>query len=83
VPTYLQDVVVSHGFASQATSSSIPIVAYGVVLIVVMLVFPRGIQGGLVSLAGPFIRRGDDSAPVETSWRRRSPAADRKEKGRR
>jgi len=105
-PTYLQDVVVSHGFASQTTSSSIPIVAYGVVLIVVMLIFPRGIQGGLSRLAGPIIRRNDDApaAPTpgddpravltrgddpprspreRTSWRRRSPAADRKEKGRR
>lgn len=95
VPTYLQDVVVSHGVASQTTSSSIPIVAYGVVLIVVMLVFPRGIQGGLARLAGPFIRGADAAAPASrppdprtgasalTSWRRRLPTADRKEKGRR
>ncbi len=50
VPIYLQDVAVSHGFASQATSAAIPTLAYGVVLIVVMLAFPRGIQGGLSRL---------------------------------
>lgn len=86
VPIYLQNVAVSHNITSQTTSSAIPILAYGVVLIVVMLVFPRGIQGGLVRLLGPFTR-GDQAAeppepvPALTSWRRRSPAADRKEKG--
>jgi len=47
VPIYLEDVAVGHGFASQSTSAAIPILAYGVVLIIVMLAFPRGIQGGL------------------------------------
>ncbi len=50
VPIYLQNVAIAHGFASQATSSAIPILAYGVVLIVVMLAFPRGIQGGFARL---------------------------------
>ena len=50
VPVYLTDVAIGHGFASQATSAAIPILAYGVVLIVVMLAFPRGIQGGLARL---------------------------------
>jgi branched-chain amino acid transport system permease protein len=49
VPPYLTNVAVSHGL-NQATSSSVPIVAYGVVLIAVMLIFPKGIQGGLVRL---------------------------------
>ncbi len=46
VPIYLQDTAQSHGM-SQAALSSIPILAYGIVLIVVMLAFPGGIQGAL------------------------------------
>jgi len=49
VPTYLENVAQSHGM-TQGTSSSVPIVAYGVVLIAVMLLFPSGIQGGLLRL---------------------------------
>jgi hypothetical protein len=41
----------SHGLSSGA-SSSVPIAAYGLILIVVMLVFPAGIQGGLRRLFG-------------------------------
>jgi branched-chain amino acid transport system permease protein len=44
LPTYLMDVATSHGLSSGA-SSNVPIAAYGVVLILVMLVFPGGIQG--------------------------------------
>ncbi|MBV9793566.1 MAG: branched-chain amino acid ABC transporter permease [Actinobacteria bacterium] len=51
VPTYLTNVGSSHGLSS-AASSSVPIAAYGVILIVVMLVFPSGIQGGLRRLFG-------------------------------
>jgi branched-chain amino acid transport system permease protein len=51
VPTYLTNVASSHGLSS-AASSSIPIAAYGVVLIVVMLIFPAGIQGGIRRLLG-------------------------------
>jgi branched-chain amino acid transport system permease protein len=82
VPTYLTNVATSHGL-TQATSSSIPILAYGVVLIVVMLAFPRGIAGGISRLIGqaPPLDSEDPRAAL-TSWRRRSPAADRKEKGR-
>jgi len=46
VPTYATDVATSHGLSS-SVGANIPIVAYGVVLILVMLVFPQGIQGGL------------------------------------
>jgi branched-chain amino acid transport system permease protein len=46
VPTYVTDVATSHGLSSSA-GANIPIVAYGVILILVMLVFPQGIQGGL------------------------------------
>jgi branched-chain amino acid transport system permease protein len=46
VPTFLANFAISHGM-NQSTSSSVPILAYGVVLIAVMLAFPSGIQGGL------------------------------------
>ncbi len=49
VPTYATDVATSHGLSS-TVGSNIPIAAYGAVLIFVMLVFPQGIQGGLVRL---------------------------------
>lgn len=78
-PIYLEDVVTSHGIASQTTSVFIPIIGYGVVLILVMLLFPRGIQGGLARLIG---QSGEPAGNLMTSWRRQSPAADRKEKGR-
>jgi branched-chain amino acid transport system permease protein len=46
VPTYVTDVATSHGLSS-SVGSNIPIAAYGAVLILVMLTFPQGIQGGL------------------------------------
>jgi branched-chain amino acid transport system permease protein len=46
VPTYATDVATSHGL-SASVGANIPIVAYGVILIVVMLAFPQGIQGAL------------------------------------
>ena len=46
MPTYVTDVATSHGLSS-SVGSNIPIVAYGAVLILVMLAFPQGIQGGL------------------------------------
>jgi branched-chain amino acid transport system permease protein len=46
LPTYVTDVATSHGLSS-SVGSNIPIAAYGAVLILVMLVFPQGIQGGL------------------------------------
>jgi len=55
LPTYLTDVATSHGLSSGA-SSNVPIAVYGVVLIVVMLVFPGGIQGMVrrfLGLPGP------------------------------
>jgi branched-chain amino acid transport system permease protein len=54
VPTYVTDVATSHGL-SGGVAANIPIAAYGVVLVVVMLLFPEGIQGGLRRLAGPLI----------------------------
>jgi branched-chain amino acid transport system permease protein len=54
VPTYVTDVATSHGL-SASVGANIPIVAYGVLLILVMLVFPQGIQGGLDRIIGAFI----------------------------
>jgi branched-chain amino acid transport system permease protein len=51
VPPFLSDFASSHGFS--AASASIPVAGYGLVLIVVMLVFPAGIQGGVRRLLGP------------------------------
>jgi branched-chain amino acid transport system permease protein len=53
VPVYATDVATSHGLSS-ATGANIPVAAYGVVLILVMLVFPQGIQGGLRRLLSLF-----------------------------
>jgi branched-chain amino acid transport system permease protein len=47
VPTYATDVATSHGL-STTIASNIPVAAYGVVLILVMLAFPQGIQGGVL-----------------------------------
>jgi branched-chain amino acid transport system permease protein len=53
VPTYATDVATSHGLSS-SVASNIPVAAYGVVLILVMLVFPQGIQGAVRWLLGLF-----------------------------
>jgi hypothetical protein len=52
----------------------VPIAAYGVILIVVMLVFPAGIQGGLRRLFGSAAPARPAQAPV-TSLRRHIPFA--------
>jgi branched-chain amino acid transport system permease protein len=56
VPTYVTDTASSHGLSSSA-GSNIPVAAYGVVLVVVMLAFPNGIQGGLRRLYRPLASR--------------------------
>jgi len=75
VQTYLQNVAISHGLAS-STSASIAVIAYGVVLVLVMLVFPAGIQGGVRRLFGPV--RPAASAPYH-QMRRRRPAKEHQE----
>jgi branched-chain amino acid transport system permease protein len=70
VPTYVTDVATSHGLSSSA-GSNIPIAAYGVLLILVMLVFPQGIQGGLARIVTAFA--GPDR---KTRTRRAAPAPD-------
>jgi len=77
VPTYVQDVATSHGLSS-AASSNVPIAAYGVVLIIVMLLFPSGIQGGLRRLLGPVAPAA--SAPFN-ALRRHAPASEHQEEG--
>jgi branched-chain amino acid transport system permease protein len=72
VPTYLTNVAASHGF-SGAASSSVPIAAYGIVLIIVMLAFPAGIQGGLRRLFGP---AAPAAAVPLNALRRRRPASE-------
>ena len=64
VPTYVTDVATSHGLSS-SVGSNIPVAAYGAVLILVMLVFPQGIQGGLRRLLTLFT--GPD--PKTRTWR--------------
>jgi branched-chain amino acid transport system permease protein len=51
VPPFLTNFASSHGLSS--ASASVPIAGYGLVLIVVMLAFPSGVQGGLRRLLGP------------------------------
>jgi branched-chain amino acid transport system permease protein len=70
VPSYLTNVTQSHGLSGTA-SSYVPIAAYGLVLILVMLIFPGGIQGGVRRLLGT-------AAPVASpliSLRRAGPGA--------
>ncbi len=75
VQTYLRNLATSHGVAA-TTGASIAIIAYGVVLIVVMLAFPAGIQGGLRRLFGPV--RPVASTPYHSISRRR-PAKEHQE----
>jgi branched-chain amino acid transport system permease protein len=76
-PTYLTDVATSHGLSSGA-SASVPIAAYGVVLIAVMLAFPAGIQGALRRLFGPVAPRAANSIHV---LRRPGPSSEHQEEG--
>ena len=63
VPTYATDVATSHGLSS-SVASNIPVAAYGAVLILVMLLFPQGIQGAVRWLLGLFgISSGRSLAP--------------------
>ncbi len=82
VPTYLSNVASSHGLNS-AASSNVPIAAYGIVLVAVMLLFPGGIQGGIrrfLGLTGPGPASPGSSSPL-SSLRRRSPASRHQEEG--
>jgi branched-chain amino acid transport system permease protein len=92
VPTYVTDVATSHGL-SGGVAANIPIAAYGLVLIVVMLIFPQGIQGGLRRLAAQFLpttptRLGSPDRPPPASEDegpdspyRRPPVSEHQEEG--
>ena len=77
VPSFLTNVAASYGL-SGAASSSVPIAVYGVVLIVVMLVFPAGIQGALRRLFGP---ASPASGTPLSAWRRHTSASEHQEEG--
>jgi branched-chain amino acid transport system permease protein len=77
VPTYLTNVATSHGFSSGA-SASVPIAVYGIVLILVMLLFPAGIQGGVRRMLGPVT---PVQGPPFSTWRRHRPATEHQEEG--
>ncbi len=68
VPAYATDVATSHGL-STAVAANIPVAAYGVVLILVMLIFPQGIQGAVRWLLRLF------GISAARSWRK-APAPD-------
>jgi branched-chain amino acid transport system permease protein len=83
LPTYLTNVAASHGLNS-AASSNVPIAVYGVVLVVVMLAFPGGIQGGLrrfLGLRGPGARPASTALRPLKALRRRAPASQHEEEG--
>jgi len=74
---YLVNLATSHGLSSGA-SASVPVAAYGLVLIVVMLAFPAGLQGALGRLHGPARRAA--AGPLSL-LRRRAPASEHQEEG--
>ncbi len=80
VQTYVQDVATSHGLTS-SVAANIPVVAYGVVLIVVMLVFPAGIQGGLRWFWGLTPPAAPPPLARLKSSRRHPPASEHQEEG--
>jgi len=51
VQPYITNVAYSHGL-SATTSANIPIAAYGLILILIMLAFPQGLQGAVSRLLG-------------------------------
>jgi len=85
-PTYATDVATSLGLPTKV-ASNIPLIAYGVALIVVMFAFPNGIQGGVRQLAalvmGTRHRRADSSRhpPVAGSPDGSTAASEHQEEG--
>lgn len=51
--TYITDLATSHGL-SPTVGANIPVAAYGAILILVMLLFPRGLQGAIRKLLTGF-----------------------------
>jgi branched-chain amino acid transport system permease protein len=77
LPTYVTDVATSHGLSS-TVAANIPVAAYGVVLVAVMLAFPGGIQGAVRRLLGPAVPAANGSLHA---LRRRGPASKHPEEG--
>jgi branched-chain amino acid transport system permease protein len=77
VPSFLTNLSNSHGL-SGAAASSVPIAAYGLVLIIVMLLFPAGIQGAIRRFLGA---AAPPAGVPLSAFRRQAPARDPKEKG--
>jgi branched-chain amino acid transport system permease protein len=84
LPPYVTNVATSHGL-STAVAANLPIAAYGIVLIAVMLAFPDGIQGGLRRLARPAApaaaTRLQTLRRLPHSPRRPAPASEHQEEG--
>ena len=80
VPTYVMNVATSHGLSS-TVAANIPIAAYGVVLIAVMILFPDGIQGGLRRFFGLNPPAAIGPHTRFNSLRRRQPASEHQEEG--
>jgi branched-chain amino acid transport system permease protein len=80
VQTYVTDVATSHGLTS-SVAANIPVVAYGVVLVIVMLVLPDGIQGGLRWFAGLTLPAAAAPLARLNSLRRHPPASEHQEEG--
>jgi branched-chain amino acid transport system permease protein len=57
VPSWASDVAQS-AHLSHNVESNLPLAIYGLVLVVAMLVFPAGVQGGLRTLFGPILAHG-------------------------
>jgi branched-chain amino acid transport system permease protein len=68
LPTYVTDVASSHGLSS-SIGSNIPLAAYGAVLIIVILLFPQGIQGGLLRLVSLLISLFFGPDQKSRTWR--------------
>jgi branched-chain amino acid transport system permease protein len=73
LPTFATDVATSHGLSS-GVGSSIPLAVYGAVLILVMLVFPQGIQGGLRRLLSLLVSLFFGPDQKSRTWRIAPPA---------
>jgi branched-chain amino acid transport system permease protein len=68
LPNWTNDL--AHSFSlSTNVSNNLPLAIYGIVLIVVMLVWPTGIQGG-VRLLGRLAsrRRAQGTTPSNAAW---------------
>ena len=70
VQTYITDLATSHGL-SATVGANIPVAAYGLILILVMLAFPQGLQGGVRRLIALFIPQ-KENVPHEPTMRKKT-----------